>query len=83
MPDQNVREFLYHYKYGRPSRKKKAEGQQYLTTPEETALKTFLKLMSNLEYPMQIKFLPLFAFSIARQCSTINKPIKPPSKNWA
>jgi hypothetical protein len=74
---------LYHREHGRPSRKKKAEGQQYLTVPEEKALETFLKLMSDFGYPVRIKFLPSFAYSIARQRSMTNKSIKPPSKNWA
>lgn len=74
---------LYHREHGRPSRKTKAEGQQYLTVPEEKALETFLRLMSDFGYPVRIKFLPLFANSIARQRSTTNKSIKPPSKNWA
>jgi hypothetical protein len=74
---------LYHREHGRPSRKTKAEGQQYLTVPEEKALETFLKLMSDFGYPVRIKFLPSFAYSIARQRSTTNIAIKPPSKNWA
>jgi hypothetical protein len=74
---------LYHREHGRPSRKKKAEGQQYLTVPEEKALETFLKLMSDFGYPVRIKFLPSFAHSIARQRSSTNTSIKPPSKNWA
>ncbi len=74
---------LYHREHGRPSRKKKAEGQQYLTVLEEKALETFLKLMSDFGYPVRIKFLPSFAYSIARQRSTINTLIKPLSKNWA
>ena len=74
---------LYHREHGRPSRKQKAEGQQYLTVPEEKALEAFLKLMSDFGYPVRIKFLPSFAFSIARQCSMSNKSIKPPTKNWA
>jgi hypothetical protein len=32
---------------------------------------------------VQIKFLPLLAFSIARQRSTTQKATKPPNKNWA
>ena len=72
---------LYHCEHGRPLRKTKAKGQQYLTVPEEKALKTFLKLMSDFRYPMQIKFLPSFAYSIARQHFTINKSINPLSKN--
>ncbi|PQE27728.1 pogo transposable element protein [Rutstroemia sp. NJR-2017a BVV2] len=74
---------LYHREHGRPSGKKKAEGQQYLTVPEEKALETFLKLISDFGYPVRIKFLPSFAHSIARQRSTTNTSIKPPNKNWA
>lgn len=74
---------LYHCEHGRPLRKKKKEGQQYLTVPEEKVLEMFLKLMSDFGYPVQIKFLPSFAYSIARQCSITDKSIKPPSKNWA
>jgi hypothetical protein len=47
------------------------------------ALEKFLKLMFDLRNPVQIKFLPSLAFSIARQRSTTNKAIKPPGKNWA
>jgi hypothetical protein len=74
---------LYHREHGRPSRKQKAEGQQYLTVPEEKALEKSLKLMSNFGYPVRIKFLPSFVYSIACQRSTTNIAIKPPSKNWA
>ena len=39
--------------------------------------------MSNLGQPVRIKFIPSLAFSVARQRSTTDKPIKPPGKNWA
>lgn len=40
--------------------------------------------MSNLRQPVQIKFTPSLAFSVARQRSMTNtgKPIKPLGKNW-
>jgi hypothetical protein len=43
----------------------------------------FLLMKSALGHPVQIKFLPSIAFSIARQRSSTNKPSKPPGKNWA
>jgi hypothetical protein len=62
-------------------KEKKAQSQQYLTPLEEKALEKFLKLMSNLGNPVQIKFIPSLAFSIACQRSTTGKAIKPLSKN--
>jgi hypothetical protein len=73
---------LYHREHGRCSKEQKAQGQQYLTPPEEKALEKFLKLMSDFGYPARMKFLPSLAFSIARQRSTTDKAIKPPGKNW-
>ncbi|KAH7033956.1 hypothetical protein B0J12DRAFT_582525, partial [Macrophomina phaseolina] len=32
--------------------------------------------------PIRIKFIPSLAFSVTRQRSTTDKPIKPPGKNW-
>lgn len=72
---------LYHREHGRPSRKKKAESQQYLTILEEKALETFLKLISDFGYPVRIKFLSAFAYRITRQRSSTNISIKPPNKN--
>jgi hypothetical protein len=43
----------------------------------------FLKEMSDFGNSIRIKFLPSPTFSIARQRSTTNRAIKPPSKNWA
>ena len=73
---------LYHRDHGRPSREAKAQGQQYLSPPEEKALEKYLKLMADLGNPVRIKCLPSLAFSIAHQRST-NKAAKPPNKNWA
>ncbi|KAF1828124.1 hypothetical protein BDW02DRAFT_538641, partial [Decorospora gaudefroyi] len=60
-----------------------AQGRQYLTPEEEKALVNFLLLMSHLGQPVRIKFIPVLAFSIARQQSTPNTRNKPPGKNWA
>jgi hypothetical protein len=66
---------------GRPSRKTKAEEQQYLTPLEEKALVTHLLRMAALGTPIRIKFIPPLAFSLAcRRFPT--KAIKPPNKNW-
>jgi hypothetical protein len=43
----------------------------------------FLLLMSSFGHPVQIKYIPLLAFSIARRRSTAIKTTKPPGKNWA
>ncbi len=74
---------LHHRVFRRRSREEKAQSQQYLIPSEEKALERFLKVMSDFGNPVQIKFLPLLALSIACQCSTTNRAIKPLSKNWA
>jgi hypothetical protein len=58
-------------------------GLRYLTVEEEKALVAFLLLMSSLGQPVRVKYIPTLAFSIARRRSLINKPNKPPGKNWA
>jgi hypothetical protein len=70
---------LYYRARGRPSEKEKAQQQQYLTPAEEKALVAFLLLMSNLGYPVRIKYIPSLAFTLARQRSPTAKP---PGKNW-
>ena len=74
---------LHHRAQGRRSREQKAQSQQYLTPLEEKALEKFLKLMSDLGNSVQIKFVPLLAFSITRQHSTMGKAMKSLGKNWA
>jgi hypothetical protein len=73
---------LVHRHNGRRSREEQAQSQQYLSREEEKALVQFLLLMSNLGQPVRIKFVRSLAFSIARQRSTKQKPIKSPGKNW-
>jgi len=74
---------LYHRHHRRRSKEEKAQGQQYLTPPEEKALEKYLKLTADLGNPVRIKCLPSLAFIIARQRSTTQKATKPPNKNWA
>ena len=71
---------LQHRYCGRESKEGKAQRQKYLTPEEEKAM---IKFLSSLRYPMRIKFIPSLSFSIARQQSAMNKPIKPPGKKWA
>ena len=71
-----------HYRSrGRPSRKTKDEGQQYLTPSEEKALVDFLLRMSASGSPVRIKYISSLAFCIARRRAT-NRPAGPPHKNW-
>jgi hypothetical protein len=73
---------LYHRDRGRQSREEHAQSQQYLTPHEEKAMVGFLLLMSSLGRPVRVKFIPSLAFSIARERSVTDNPIKPPGKNW-
>ncbi|OCK75556.1 hypothetical protein K432DRAFT_254161, partial [Lepidopterella palustris CBS 459.81] len=57
---------LYHRDHRQRSKEENAQGQQYLTPPEEKALKKYLKLMADLGNPVQIKCLPSLAVIIAR-----------------
>jgi hypothetical protein len=72
---------LWYRNHGRPSRKTKAERQQYLTPSEEKALVMFLLRMAALGSPVRIKLIPSLAFSLARRRPT-TKATKPPNKNW-
>jgi hypothetical protein len=38
--------------------------------------------MSNLGYPIRMKFIPLLAYSITRHRPTTERPLKPPGRNW-
>ena len=73
-----ARTTLFYRNHRRPSREAKAQKQQYLTPPEEKALVKYLIRMSNLGFPLPIKYIPSLAFTIARG----RKP-NPLSKNWA
>jgi hypothetical protein len=39
--------------------------------------------MADLGYPIQIKFIPLLAYSITRHRPTAERPPKAPGRNWA
>jgi hypothetical protein len=39
--------------------------------------------MSNLRYPIRMKFIPSLAYSVTRQRPTTKRPLKPPGHNWA
>ena len=69
---------LFYRDHGRPSKEEKARNQQYLTLPEEKALVKYLIRMSDLGFPIPIKYIPSLAFIVPRG----RKP-KPPTKNWA
>jgi hypothetical protein len=66
---------------GRPPRKEKDQGQQYLTPSEEKAVVKLLLHMGKLGKPVPVKYIPSLAFSIASKRST-NRPPKPPGRNW-
>ncbi|KAF2844197.1 hypothetical protein T440DRAFT_35401 [Plenodomus tracheiphilus IPT5] len=57
---------LHHREKGRPSKEDKAEGQQYLTPWEESALVKFILHMSDLGQPVRIKHIPSLAFVATR-----------------
>jgi hypothetical protein len=65
---------MWYRDYRRPLKEAKAQHQQYLTPLEEKALVKYLLRIAALGSPVQIKFIHLLAFSIARR-STI-KAIK-------
>jgi hypothetical protein len=63
--------------------KKKAQGQQYLKLYEEDVLVKYLLQMFDLGQPIRIKFIPSLAFSVTRHQPATDRPLKPPSRNWA
>jgi hypothetical protein len=71
----------YYRKRGRPSMKEKAQGQQYLTPPEEKALVAFILRMGAVGTPVRVKYIPALAFCIASRRAT-KRPSEPPKKNW-
>ena len=74
---------LHHRARGRPSREEKAQGQQYLKPYEEEVIVKYLLKMSNLGYPIRMKFIPLLAYSVTRHRPTTERPLKAPGHNWA
>ena len=73
---------LHHRARGRRSIEEKAQSQQYLTPWEEDALIKFLLQMSDLGYPVRIKFIPSLAYRITLQRPQSARPPKPPHENW-
>lgn len=61
----------------------KAKSQQYLTPWEESAFVKFLLQMSDFGQPIRIKFIPSLAFSVTHQRPLLDRPLKPPGRNWA
>src|SRR5271170_1597820 len=55
---------------GRPTRRDKAAGQQYLTPYEERALLEYVLRMDERGYPLPVKFLGSIAHVINRQRSS-------------
>ena len=74
---------LQHRARGRRSLQDKAQSQQYLHTWEEKALVKFLLQQDALGRPVRIKYVPSIAFNLARRRPLIDRPSKPPGKNWA
>ncbi len=77
-----LRSTLHDRAHGIRSKEQKAQSQQYLTPCEEKAIINFVMHMAEFGQCVRIKYIPSFAFSVARQRLT-NKPPKPPGKNWA
>jgi hypothetical protein len=61
----------------------KAQGQQYLTPWEESALVKFILQMADLGQPVRIKYIPSLAFVATHARPPTDRPLKPPGKNWA
>jgi hypothetical protein len=61
----------------------KAQGQQYLKPYEEEVIIKYLLQMSDLGYPIRMKFIPSLAYSVTRHRPTTERPLKAPGRNWA
>ncbi|KAH8586003.1 hypothetical protein B0O99DRAFT_464863, partial [Bisporella sp. PMI_857] len=74
---------LYYRARGRLSREKKAQGQQYFKPYEEKVIVKYLLQMSNLGYPIRMKFIFSLAYSVTRNRPTTDRPFKAFGRNWA
>jgi hypothetical protein len=87
-PSELSKSTLWRRAYGRPSGRKKAASQQYLSPREENALVDYFLRMSERDYPLPVKFLRSLALVIARQRSSAfqipaaGDRVRPPGKNW-
>jgi hypothetical protein len=77
------RSTLHHRAHGRRSLEEKAQSQQYLKPYEEDIVVEFLLQMSDLGQPVRMKLIPSIAFSVTRQRTVADRPLKPPGRNWA
>jgi DDE superfamily endonuclease len=88
VPSQPSKSTLWRHARGRPTRRDKADSQQYLTPREEKALLEYVLRMDQRGYPLPVKFLGSIAHVIKRQRSSAfqvpaaNDGIRPPGKNW-
>jgi hypothetical protein len=73
---------LHHRARGRRSREEKAQRQQYLYPYEEDVIVKYLLQMSDLGYPIRIKFFPSLAFRVTRHRPATDRPLKPPDRHW-
>jgi hypothetical protein len=73
---------LQHRARGRPSKQEKDEGQRYLYPWEENALVRFVVQQDALGRPIRMKYLRSIAFSLASQRPPVDRPSKPPYRNW-
>ena len=78
-----ARSTLYYRTHTRQPIEAKGQSQQYLTLAKEEAVVDFVLHMSTLGHPVQIKHLPFIAFSATRHRPRLDRPLKPPGKNWA
>lgn len=76
------RSTLHHRAHGRRSIEEKAESQHYLTPFEEKAVVDFILQMAELGTPVRVKYIPSIAFSSTRHRPLLDRPLKPPGKNW-
>jgi hypothetical protein len=67
------RSTLNHRACRRRSIEEKAQSQQYLYPWEEDVVVKYLLQMSDLGQPIQMKFVPLIAFSVTRQRPAVDK----------
>src|SRR6266480_866096 len=77
-----ARSTLHDRAHGQRSKEEKAQSQQYLTPCEEKAVINFVLHMAEFGQCVRIKHIPSLAFSVTHQRS-MNKPLKPPGRNWA
>jgi hypothetical protein len=89
VPSQPSKSTLWRHARGKPTRKDKAAGQQYLTPCEEKAVLEYALRMYKYGFPIPVKFLGSIAHIIKRQRSSAfqilaaDEGIRPPGKNWS